>query len=508
MTKHILHIYCRVSTDAQTEHGYSLEAQKKAGIARANSLGFDPKLYTEAGKSAAYDTIDNRPILKDMVNQCDDGVIKHIFITELDRLSRSPVAMDYLKKIFKENEIIVHTTSQSLNFNDDDQEFMSDVTALLSQRENKLRVKRSKRGMFEAAQKGRWSGPMHPYGYNKDSNGILQIDPEEANVVKEIFEMSLNGIGSNTIAKKMNTQGYPTRAKKVLQNGTKVRNKFTNKIRQVSNSEFVWRAGTIFCMLKNPIYKGERRYKGHIFSFPAIIEKELWEDVQLNLKRNKNYSSNHKKKHFYLLKGLITCRKCENNFYGRWKADEKTYMCSSKRTFNCGTRSINLNLLNNIVFKLVTDNKLQMEMFKKEFSNSNSELRKPLLESDIKKISANINLLDNRRSQLIILFEKAKISIDEFEERSQALKIEKDELTQILGSKQSELLLINSQINTMKDFNAADVEEKLNDWSDIEKQQFVNKKIKRIIISWLPLKNMHVKDNFIRKRSICKECIC
>jgi DNA invertase Pin-like site-specific DNA recombinase/RNAse (barnase) inhibitor barstar len=491
MFKRILHIYCRVSSEAQVD-GFSLESQKKAGIVRANSLGIPYEIHIEAGKSAKYDHIDNRPVLQKIIDDCDEGLLTDIFVTELDRLTRSPVAMHYLKGVFAENRVIVHTTSQSLNFNDDEQEFMSDVVALLSRRENKLRVKRSIRGMREAALKGKWQGAMLPYGYRRDVEGIIEIDQEEADIYKMMVEMSLKGNGTNTIARHLNELGVETRARKVLKKGTKVVDKYRkNKTRQVLNEEFIWRPGTVYCILTNALYKGERRYKNEVLSIAAIIDTKTWDRLQENLSKNKNYSSNHTKLHFYLLKGLISCSKCDGNFFGRIKTDERLYQCISKRTKFCGTKSINLDQLNDLVFGVVTDHKLQLQLIKEDLQRKGGDENVRKLRTEIEGLKKQLIRIAKQRTLSIGLYETERLTIEEFDSRSAEFVREKNSLENKIAERETELSVLDVQLQELDGLNDDEIYRRVQAWSDDEKRIFLNEKVKRVWITWIPDEKKH-----------------
>ena len=491
--KNTLHIYCRVSTEIQVEQGHSLEAQKKAGIQRAKALGMGIEVHLEKGKSATNDDLDNRPVLKKILDDCDDGVVKHIFITELDRLTRSPVTMYFIKKILMDNGVMLHTTSQSINLLDEEQEFFSDLTALLSRRENTIRAKRSKRGLLEAVKKGKWIGIIRPYGYKKnETTGALEIDEEEAKSYKLMVQLSLEGNGTNTIAKKLTEKNIPTRCKTVLPNGTKTKNKFTGKLREIRNQDFIWRPGTVYCILTNPIYKGERRYKGQTIDSPAIIDKALWQSVQTQLKKNKHYSQNHTKKHFFLLKGLIRCGRCGSNLYGKIKSDERIYMCSSKRAKSCGLRSVNLDRFNKLVWEVVTDNKLQIECLKKELQSQNADERISVLNQNYKGLETEQVSINKRKENLIILFEKEKITIEEFEARNKAHVKDKEIIEKQLKSVLTELTVLSNKVTQINNLSVDDeIKAQIGAWSDEQKRQFLNQKVKNIEVMWSDLYKNH-----------------
>ena len=490
----VLEIYCRVSTDAQVEKGHSLGAQKKLGIAKAESLGMNYKIHEEKGKSAAHDDIENRPILQSLLDSCDEGIVTDIFVTELDRLTRSPIAMFYIKKVLIDNKVLLHTTNQTIDLTNTEDEFVSDLTALLSRRENTLRSKRSKRGMLEAVKKGKWIGVILPFGYRKDENGYLAVDPDEQITYNKIVEMSLAGNGTNTIAHYLNELGVPTRCKKVLPNGTKVRNKFTKEIRQVHNDEFIWRPGTIYTILTNTIYTGKRKYKNEIISSPRMIDDDTWEKVMNNLPKNRHFNVNRNKNHFYLLRGLLRCKRCGANLFGRIKTDERTYMCSSKRAKSCGLRSPNLDKLELLVWQMVANSEYHLEKIRCDLQNGmhNEKIREFNIQIDQNK-KALIGL-EQRAKNLIMLYETERITLDKFDER----KAELDTETKAIKANNNALFKSMSSLNaaeeSIKQLTAgvSQLSSRMNSLTQEERKEILNALVQNITVDWKEISRTHI----------------
>src|SRR3989304_3125347 len=484
MEKETLHVYTRVSKQVQVK-GYSLSAQQKLGIAKAKELGMKCKLHIEPGESGAKDTIDNRPVLQNLLDMGDDGIVKHIYFTEFDRLTRSPIFLEAnFKIVIIQNGVMLYTTSQRIDLRNEEDDFMVSFITLLSKRENTLRVKRSKRGMAEAVKKGKWQGILLPWGYTRDKDRCLVIDKEEAKIYRKMVEWSLRGFGSNIIAHKLNELEIPTRGKKVLLNGSHKTNKFTREKTKINNDEFVWRAGTVIRILKNPIAYGCRIYNHQQYTAPAIIDKETFLRVQENLKKNKNYATNHAK-YFYLLRGNLGCRRCGANLYGKIKPDERTYMCSSKRYKHCGTRSVNLDKLNELVWEIITDNEFQLECLKDELKSTDMQKRLVELEEGKARVENQIASIAKRLENLIILFEKGKISLEGFDRRDNELRQEKSRLIEELERVDSKLQIHAKQVDMLKQSDEeTEILKSVNSWTNEDKKVFVNRKVKNIIVNW------------------------
>nr|WP_169545428.1 recombinase family protein [Sneathiella aquimaris] len=84
MTK-ILH----VSSAIQEMQGTSLQTQEELGIAKAKELGFAYKLWNEGGQPSRFEDLHNRPVLRKLLLEIEDGKVHHLFVFNTDRLSRN-----------------------------------------------------------------------------------------------------------------------------------------------------------------------------------------------------------------------------------------------------------------------------------------------------------------------------------------------------------------------------------------------------------------------------------
>lgn len=494
----ILGCYLRVSTQGQVDHGYSLGAQKEAAIVKGKQLEMKCEFYVDEGLSAKYDDIENRPALKSLLLDCADKKIHAVFCTEQDRLSRSLQAMGQIKLTLVQNNILFHTISGVTNFKDAQQEFMSDLFSLMAKQENSLKSIRSKRGLEAAARIGKWIGVVLPYGYRLNENKIMEIDPEEAEIVKMIFDWSLDGMGSMSIANKLNELGTPTRCRTAYKTGTNVTCKHTGKTRRVNKESFTFKPGTVFGILSNPIYKGERRYKEHIIPSPVIIEPEKWTKVRENMKMNKHYSVNNGV-HFYLLKGLLRCGKCGRNLYGRYKPESPSkdnyYICLSKRERSCSLRSPNITRLDNLVWDQII--------------NSDEHLQY--------KLSNEVKISDEAKIKLdrqLYFYKKSKSELDEGNSRIHKLyvqgKINDKQLDEMLAEHSAELKEVSECIDRIenREFRAevmndsirnhintiSSVKQYLVDLSPEEKKKVVDEIVEHVVVDWDEERREHLVE--------------
>jgi len=172
---------------------------------------------------------------------------------------------------------------------------------------------------------------MSAYGYEKDKEGYVKINSEQAEIVRRIYQLSLSGIGTYTIANTLNEEGVPTKFNS-FKGEIEREDKYTGMVTTYKKEEVRWRGNVLRDMIINPIYKGFKQWKGQEIEVPAIIDSELWERVNKNLKLNKK-NVGKKEEYNYLLNGIIFCNNCGLEIRGkkRLKGNDNAYKCKGKR---------------------------------------------------------------------------------------------------------------------------------------------------------------------------------
>jgi len=189
---------------------------------------------------------------------------------------------------------------------------------------------------------GEFIAPFAPHGYIKDPNDkhTLLVDPEAAEVIKQIFSMFLGGMSKSAITIYLNDHGIPCPS-------VYKRNKGMNYQCNVS-SNTIWYAKTIGDILKNPIYTGDlvqgrrrmKSYKIHTLedvpeedwiivenTHEAIIDKKLFAKVQELHKRDTRTAP--KRKELYLFSGFLKCADCGKAVTRHMTRGTAYYHCST-----------------------------------------------------------------------------------------------------------------------------------------------------------------------------------
>ena len=249
-------IYCRKSTDENLDTDFnSLDAQREAAenyIAsqKANGWGCLPEHYDDGGYSGGNI---NRPALQKLLSDCESGLIDIIITYRLDRLSRSITDFADLTKKFDEWGVQFVSVTQEINTATSAGRMMLNILITFAQYEREVITERVRDKMAASRKKGMWVGGSVPMGY-KVENKHLVVVPEEADVIRKIFQRYVEIQSPKLIAMELNAQGIKTKQGKT------------------------WDKAHVYRILENHTYIGEVKYKDAICKGEqeAIIPQDLW----------------------------------------------------------------------------------------------------------------------------------------------------------------------------------------------------------------------------------------
>jgi site-specific DNA recombinase len=412
----MLGILCRISQEKADGKDRSINEQKELGKELANNLNIPFQYYIEEGVSGTL-SLPERPELDKLLNDIEDKKITSMFIWTQDRLERNPQTRFIVKQTLLDNKCKLYTENGEVDFNNDAIDMHGDMMSIFNAYFVRTTRKRVKAVLRRNAEEGRNHG-ISAFGYSKNEYGYIIIDEHEAEIVKRIFKMSLSGIGTNKIAELFNTESILTRYNKIGKGTISTKNKHTGKVTVTDKKAIKWSGNTIRNIIKNSIYKGDRNFSGKVYKVPAIFESSEWQKVNENLKKNRN-NSGKAVSHKYLLKGKIRCGVCGRNYYGKSRVNlrDNFYMCSSKRIKheNCGNRSINIPMLDSLIWKRFLQDKDLSEILKNHINQGNDENVIFQLKDEISILNAKLKSLERERSKVIQFAIKEQITEKELE---------------------------------------------------------------------------------------------
>ena len=290
--KKIAGLYIRVSTEDQAREGFSLPEQEKRLRVMCEFKGYEVyKVYEDAGISAK--TGNKRPAFDELLHDIKDKKCNTIVVLKLDRLTRSVADWEKILTFLEENEAFLDCANDDINTTNANGKMISRILTSVSQQEIERTSERTKIGLAGAIKVGHIPHQA-PLGYKRVDKKLIP-DITTKDVVIRIFEMYHNGLSY----KKINN----------ILNEEKVLGK-TN-----------WRDSTIVGILENEIYKGDfvhgKRTKHPTYYSDVvepIISKELWEECQVQKKKN---SRSYQRTLNYLFLQKLKCPKCSRILGGK-----------------------------------------------------------------------------------------------------------------------------------------------------------------------------------------------
>ena len=217
------------------------------------------KIYQEIVSGA--ESIEDRPQIKQLIEDCYAGKYKGILIVEVTRLSRgsqkdAQTIMDCLKYANRNNGVLVITPTKTYDIahNHDDEEYM-EFELFMSRREYKMIKRRMDRGREQAVVEGNYMGSYRPYGYDilktKTARTLIPNE-DEAPIVKNIFEWFVNeSLSARKIAERLDAMGVPT-----------------------YSGDEEWSSATIKTILTNPTYMGKVKWNDRM-QVKTMVNGEL-----------------------------------------------------------------------------------------------------------------------------------------------------------------------------------------------------------------------------------------
>lgn len=318
-------IYLRKSRkDVEAEihgEGETLSRHKRILLDFASKSSFHiAKIYEEI---VSGESIATRPQMQQLLTDTEQGLYAGVLVIEVERLARGDtIEQGLVAQVFKLSNTKIITPLKTYDPNNEFDEEYFEFGLFMSRREYKTINRRLQRGRNAAAMEGKYIASIAPYGYERikienDKGHTLKIVPEEAQIVRNIFDWYVNGyngekIGLGGIANMLNKLGI-----------------------KPSRQDY-WVKETLRDIVINPVYAGKIRWgyrkvkkttvdgqivKSRPISFDencilvnglheAIISQETFDKAQKILKSAPPPPVGYKKELKGSLAGLIVCSKC------------------------------------------------------------------------------------------------------------------------------------------------------------------------------------------------------
>ena len=351
--------YARVSAgkDAML-HSLAAQVDYYSHLIQSNPMWIYVGVYAD---SAITGTKDSRPEFQRLLSDCRNGVIDLVLVKSISRLARNTVTLLETVRELRALGIDIFFEEQNLHTLSSEGDLMISILASFFQEESRSVSENCLWRIRRKFSKGE-SNAFDIYGY-RFQDGRLVVEPGEATVVKRVFQMYLDGMGTRAIANRLNKENIPTRRGKQWYHTTimtMIRDeKYTgNMLLQKSYCSDHLTKRTV----KN---NGERRQYMVSNSHDAIIDQNIFDRVQSEIARRVETftpgSNSGITKH--PLSGKIVCGLCGKHFRRRYDLNKASckaphWVCSTyltKKKEACASHRLSEDVLMSILSELFSN---------------------------------------------------------------------------------------------------------------------------------------------------------
>ena len=353
----------------------------------------------------------------------------------------------------------------------------------------------TRRGMKENAQRGFLNGAPVSFGYRaifKDINGVkkrvIELNEDEAHVVKCAFDLFLQGEGAKIIAQRLNAEGFRNRQGKL------------------------WNKNLTLYLLKNEIYTGTyiwNRFnkanglkvlnpESEIVRIPnhhaPLIDQTSFERVQRMLKERAPEMKSHPRAvaSQYLLSGLVFCSHCGSKMIASTAKSGKFVYYACQRKFkegkaSCSQKSLNAEKLEPCIVDTIKDRVLTKEILSKLVCMVCVELENGEAESDAKRVTLKGQLAETEKklARYYELIESNSLNIADVAPRLRELNAEKEtanaEIARLYAQTTRAVAFPKPSEETVTAY-VEDLRNTLNEGSIMSRKVFLNSFVRRINI--------------------------
>jgi DNA invertase Pin-like site-specific DNA recombinase/PBP1b-binding outer membrane lipoprotein LpoB len=361
-------IYARYSSDSQTEQ--SIEGQLR--VCQQFAKNNDILIVDTYIDRAMTGTNDARPDFQRMIKDSNKRQWNYVIVYKLDRFSRNKYETTIHKHTLKENGVKVLSAMENIP---DTPEgiILESLLEGMNQYYSAELSQKVHRGLNESYLKGNFTGGSQLYGYDVvDKKNI--INPDEAEIVREIFSKFANGYTGKSIADNLIARGIRTKKGRYLDEKK------------------------VYKIIANTKYFGIVEHNGTVYTniYPAIIDENTWQSVQMIRNTNKHKPGTKKQKFGFLLSSKLICGVCRSFMVGNSgnnKNGEKYtyYTCLSRnrRKQDCDLRNVQQKWIEDLVisisFKLLKENNGLEDLINDIYKKHQTENKEAVLIKSLEK---------------------------------------------------------------------------------------------------------------------------
>ncbi|MGY2052398.1 recombinase family protein [Methylobacterium sp. JK268] len=228
--------YVRVSTEGQFADGFGLDVQERAIRAFALSQGYDLVEIVSDCVSGATPPGDRKGFSR-ILELAAERAFGILLLYKFDRLARNVLhAVTSVHAMRDQFGVVIRSVTEPIDTASPMGEMIFTVLASMAAQERQVITERTFGGRKEKATKGGFAGGAVPYGYQRDKDGGLAVNEEQAEIVRRMFLERISGKTLAAVTDSLNVDGIPSPTGKR------------------------WSISSVAYLLDNPKYRGAVEY--------------------------------------------------------------------------------------------------------------------------------------------------------------------------------------------------------------------------------------------------------
>lgn len=319
--------YARVSSgkDAML-HSLSAQVSYYNELIQGNPEWLFCGIYAD---EALTGTKSNRAEFQKMLTACRNGEIDLIITKSISRFARNTVTLLETVRELKDIGVDVYFEEQNIHTMSADGELMLTILSSYAQEESFSASENKKWQIRKDFELGKVSN-LQMLGFQRNADGVLEIIPEEAVIVRKIFSDYLGGKGKLAIANELNELHIPT----------KLGCEWTPRaiLRILRNEKYCGDLLLQKSFREDHITKRKIRNDGQLPQYyvkeahEPIIDKETFQLVQQRLDEMKRFNLGKISNAVYPFSGRLHCPHCGKNYRRKTTATGIVWICSTYNT--------------------------------------------------------------------------------------------------------------------------------------------------------------------------------
>jgi len=328
--------YARVSTDDEEQlSSYENQVSYYTQYIQEHEGWVFAGMFSDEGISGT-DT-KNRDGFNAMIRAAMEGEIDLIITKSVSRFARNTVDTLTTVRKLKAIGVEVYFEKENIFTLDSKGELLITIMSSLAQEESRSISENVTWGMRKRFAEGKVSLPYkHFLGYRKGADGLPEIVPEEAEIIRLIYRLFMEGKSPSYIARYLSVRDIPSPAGKEIWRAETVKSILTNeKYKGDALLQKTFRMD--FLTKKSKINEGEvtQYYVDH--SHPAIIDPEMFDAVQIEMKNRSKPGRRNYTPHVF--SGQLYCAECGGLYGSNTCHNQVVWRCNNRHRRNTECKS-------------------------------------------------------------------------------------------------------------------------------------------------------------------------